>query len=247
MDFQLVILAGGKGTRIKSVIGETPKILALIKDKPFLDWLLIWIKSWNIKINKKIIISTCIGHEAIIDYCIKKNHQTKCIKEVSPLGTFGALANVATKCKSKYYIVINGDTIFRADFKKLSNKFLSNKEGLPLILLRENSKINLLGGYKKINNSWLYSKDRTRYISLGAFFISYEELKSRWCKLTSKPFNNEIINQKNITELMIDSDCFGSDPISAHIISSDLPFIDIGIPSDFIKAQTLIPDLIKII
>ena len=37
MTLNIIILAGGKGTRIKSVLKDTPKIMANISDKPFLD------------------------------------------------------------------------------------------------------------------------------------------------------------------------------------------------------------------
>ena len=40
----IIILAGGKGTRVKSVLGDNPKILAPIKDKFFLDYMLLWLE-----------------------------------------------------------------------------------------------------------------------------------------------------------------------------------------------------------
>ena len=55
MTLNIIILAGGKGTRIRNVLNKTPKIMAPVAGKPFLDWLLIWIDSWNIDIPKKNI------------------------------------------------------------------------------------------------------------------------------------------------------------------------------------------------
>ena len=60
MSLKIIILAGGKGTRISSVIGNTPKILASVAGKPFLEWFLIWIKNWNLEVDYKILISTCM-------------------------------------------------------------------------------------------------------------------------------------------------------------------------------------------
>ena len=54
MTLNIIILAGGKGTRIKPVLKTIPKILAPIAGKPFLYWLLLWIDSWKLKISKKI-------------------------------------------------------------------------------------------------------------------------------------------------------------------------------------------------
>ena len=244
MYFQIIILAGGKGTRISSIIGETPKVLASINEKPFLDWILLWINSWDIKTNKTILISTCIGHQKIEKFCKDKNYPVKCIEEEFPLGTFGAIANVATRHKSQYYLVINGDTIFKANFKEISKKFISNKKKLPLILLKQNFNNEIVGGYKKIENKWIYTNKKTDYISLGAFFISYKELKNRWIKSTELPFKNKIINDGKREELMIDKDCFGKYPISAKTLSDDIPFIDIGIPKDFEIAQKYIPNIL---
>ena len=112
-------------------------------------------------------------------------------------------------------------------------------------MLKENNNDNRYGGYKKQNNGWVYSIDRTNYISLGAFFISYSDIKNRWASLTAKPFKNEFINNQYNKQLMIDKDCFGINPISAETFSNEIPFIDIGIPSDYDKAQTFIPKIIN--
>ena len=42
MTLNIVILAGGKGTRIRNLLNKTPKIMAPVAGKPFLDWLLIF-------------------------------------------------------------------------------------------------------------------------------------------------------------------------------------------------------------
>ena len=55
MKLTIIILAGGKGTRIKPILKTTPKILAPIAGKTFLDWLLIWIESWQFNISKEIL------------------------------------------------------------------------------------------------------------------------------------------------------------------------------------------------
>ena len=84
MSLKIIILAGGKGTRISPVIGDTPKILASVAGKPFLEWFLIWIKSWNLDLSFEILISTCIGHSHIKDYCMRQKYNLQCVKEESP-------------------------------------------------------------------------------------------------------------------------------------------------------------------
>ena len=64
-------------------------------------------------------------------------------------------------------------------------------------------------------------------------------------KTTNINFNNELINKRYKKVYMIDKDCFGIDPISAKIFENELPFIDIGIPSEYKKAQTYIPKILQ--
>ena len=71
MTLQLIILAGGKGTRISPVIGRHQ--IRNISGKPFLEWFINWVETWNIKINPQILLSTGKGHNIIEDYCKKNN------------------------------------------------------------------------------------------------------------------------------------------------------------------------------
>jgi len=245
MSLKIIILAGGKGTRITPVIGNTPKFLASVSGKPFLEWFLIWIKNWKLEVDFEILISTCIGHNQIKDYCLKKNYDIKCIKEEKPLGTFGAVANVASRDYSKNYLVLNGDTIFKADFKMIFNSFINQQKNLPLLILKESLTNERYGGYEKIDEGWIFSSKKSNYISMGAFFTSYESIKKRWLKKTSLDFDPIAINQQSLGELMIDKDCFGEDPIQAVTLKNDIPFLDIGIPSSYNQSQTYIPRLLS--
>ena len=244
MTLGIIILAGGRGSRLKEILKETPKIMAPVAGKPFLEWLLLWIDSWQINTPKKVLLSTCIGHKFIKDYCEKEKIDVECISENRPLGTFGAIANVATSTSYENYLIINGDTIFKANIANIYNRFLSTIKREPLILLKKNNDNRRFGGYKNVKNGWLFSEGLTNFISLGSFFISYSDIKKRWTKTTSIPFDNSEINQIK-KEIMIDKDCFGEEPIMAEILDLNTPFIDIGIPSSLHAAQDFIPEIIK--
>ncbi len=244
MALNIIILAGGKGTRIKSVLKDTPKVMANIAGKPFLDWLLIWIDSWELDIPINILISTCKGHNTIKNYCIRRNLNVLCIPEEKPLGTFGAIANVASTNISNDYLVLNGDTIFKADLKKIYEIFKNNIEKKPLLILKESLKNQRFGGYEHFESGWKFSHKNTKFISMGSFFINYEDLKERWINTTNVPFRKEQIN--NIEkQYMIDNHLFNNVPISAEVLESNTPFIDIGIPISLKEAQTFIPKILK--
>ena len=244
MTLSIVVLAGGKGTRIKPILGNTPKILAPIGGKTFLDWFLKWVNNWKLDINNKIILSTGIGHQQVENYCKKNDHDVICIDEIKPLGTFGAIANVASKFYSEDYLVLNGDTIFDANFKNLYEIYCANTKK-PTLILKESIKNERYGGYKKTEQGWVFTKEKSQFISLGAFFISYENLKKRWDQKTNIPFDANSINKKIEREMFIDSDCFGENPISAVTLKKDTYFLDIGIPSSYSKSQNCIPLFIK--
>ena len=244
MNLNIVVLAGGKGTRIKRVLKDTPKIMAPIAGKPFLEWLLKWIESWNLNISKNIILSTCIGHEIINEYCKRNNLNIKCVPEKKPLGTLGALANVASTNESKNYLVLNGDTIFKADFRNFYKRFCLEEGFKPRILLKKTLVNDRYGGYEQLNKNWIFSNKRTRFISLGTFLISRDDLIKRWFKATKVPFEYDHINNFG-KEVLIDESLFSQDPISAEILDIKTPFIDIGIPETLKEAQKFIPKIIN--
>ena len=122
-------------------------------------------------------------------------------------------------------------------------KFLSDITKKPLIILKENSKNLRYGGYKKVKNGWIFSGENTKFISLGSFFITYEEIKKRWFSSTSIPLERKFVENLD-REINIDNTLFGENPISGEILSSKTPFIDIGVPSSLKEGQTYIPEII---
>ena len=101
---------------------------------------------------------------------------TCCIDEIKPLGTFGAIANVASKFHSKDYLVLNGDTIFEANFKNLYKKYCENEKNQQLYLKKAKKMTDMVGISKKIKDGFLQKKNQ-QFISLGAFFYFIMSLK----------------------------------------------------------------------
>lgn len=108
---QAVILAGGKGTKLRPYTLEIPKSMLLIKGKPILEYIILLLKKANIK---KAVI--CTGHkgEKIKEYFgngekwginIIYSHEDK------PLFTGGALARARNFLENKTFLLIHGDII----------------------------------------------------------------------------------------------------------------------------------------
>ena len=116
----IVILVGGKGSRLGKLTKKNPKPLIKIKDKRFLDIIL----SKLIRYNFKNIYLLCSFKKKIFSiYNNKKIHNSKiiCIDEGNPKDTGGALFKLRKRIKNSFFC-INGDTFFDIDYNLLKIK-----------------------------------------------------------------------------------------------------------------------------
>jgi len=106
-----LILAGGLGTRLRSVLGETlPKALASINGQPFLVWILRWLEQQGVT---DVVLSLGHGRGEIIGWLSQQSLglSVTVIEEEEPLGTGGAIVHALKSCGAARMIVLNGDTI----------------------------------------------------------------------------------------------------------------------------------------
>jgi NDP-sugar pyrophosphorylase family protein len=126
-----IILAGGRGKRLRPITDYVPKPLVPIKNIPIIEWQLKYLKKFGID---EVIICTGYKQEMIENHLNMKDIGIK-IKfsiEKSPLGTGGAIKKAGKMIKDKSFFVINGDTITNIDLKKLATK----KNAIAVIELR---------------------------------------------------------------------------------------------------------------
>lgn len=117
---EVIILAGGLGTRLRSVVSEVPKCMAPVSGKPFLWYLLKYLTRYDVD---RVILSVGYLREAIykwidtvqdefpfsFDYSVEKE----------PLGTGGGIKLAMSLVKDEKVIVLNGDTFFDVDLNTL--------------------------------------------------------------------------------------------------------------------------------
>ena len=153
-----IILAGGRGKRLKPVTDYVPKPLVPIKNIPIIEWQIKYLKKFGIK---EVIICTGYKADMIESYLNMKKLGIK-IKfsiEKSPLGTGGAIKKAAKMINEKSFFVINGDTITNIDLRKLASK----KNSIAAIELRtkygilevESDKIINFKEKKEIPDTWM--------------------------------------------------------------------------------------------
>jgi len=110
-----VILAGGLGTRLRSLFTDRPKVLVPIHGVPFLRHYLGWLRGFG---ARRIILA--LGHMAdrVQDYLRSETWpgmEIETFVENRPLGTGGAVRAVLPLTRSETVLVANGDSLARAD------------------------------------------------------------------------------------------------------------------------------------
>lgn len=117
---QAMILAGGAGTRLRSVLGENlNKPMAPIAEKPFLEYLIMRLRTQNIN---NIIL--CVGYKAdLIESYFRDGHawgvQLVYSRETDFLGTGGAVKLAEDLVRDDEFLVMNGDSFFDVDLNDL--------------------------------------------------------------------------------------------------------------------------------
>lgn len=133
MSLETIILAGGKGTRLASLLHEIPKPMIDVDGKPFLHYQFEWLKKNGVK---HVILS--VGHQAqvIVDY-FRDNYldiQIQYYIEQKPLGTGGAITSCLSKIQGQEFMVLNGDTFFPISLTDLIQKHQKNNHVVTLAL-----------------------------------------------------------------------------------------------------------------
>ena len=136
-DFQVknicaLVLCGGKGKRLRAVVRNRPKPMALVNGKPFLDYVLEHVKSCGIK---DIVLLTGYKSGIIQNYYAKNG--VRILKEKTPLGTAGAIRNAAPHIGSYTFFILNGDSLCRADLGKMLKFHRVKKAGVTIALARQ--------------------------------------------------------------------------------------------------------------
>ena len=111
----VLVLAGGLGTRIRQVLGDTPKLLAPIAGRSYLDHLLDWLARFG---ARRVVLA--LGHraEAITEHLARRAPEAIAIETVvepRPLGTAGAIRLSRPKLRSDPVLIINGDSFADVD------------------------------------------------------------------------------------------------------------------------------------
>ncbi len=228
---EAIILAGGKGTRLQSVVSDVPKPMADIAGRPFLSYQIDHLIRHGVS---RLILSVGYKSESIIEYFQNSYKGVSIIYAIEnqPLGTGGAIRFALSKCKTDNILVVNGDTFIDIDFNKI--QFIHHHFSSAFTIAT--TQINSSGRYGglSINNSCILNgfipkeEQGFQFINAGVYLIN----KCSFMENTAdRPFSLE--NDFLATKI---STC------KIHAVPySDKYFIDIGIPEDYHKAIIELP------
>ena len=122
---KVVIMAGGKGTRIQSVASDIPKPMIKIDNIPVLEWELISLREQGFK---DFIITVSHLGSVIMDYFGDGSEFGVTIQyyfEEVPLGNAGALFKIKDTL-TEPFLLLNADSVFDVDFNRLVNYHYSH-------------------------------------------------------------------------------------------------------------------------
>lgn len=223
-----MILCGGLGTRLRPVVSDRPKVLAKIGEKTFLDILIDSLKKQGF--NNVIL---CIGHlkgQIKNHFDREKDYNIMFSEEKEPLGTGGALKKARSLIISNPFMVMNGDSICKMDFRKFYDFHVNKKAILSMVLVRTKAAQDF--GSVILDDSQRITSFMEKVVSKDECLINAGVYLMQKDVFSYMPDGNRFSLEYDFFPKLIEDKCFG------FTINSEL--IDIGTPERYEKAINLI-------
>lgn len=223
---EAVILAGGLGTRLRTVVNELPKVMAPVIGKPFLHYIIQHLIRSGIT---HIVLSTGYLREHIIQWCEQRYPEVRITfaVEEEPLGTGGGIAHALLHCENSDILILNGDTFFDADLEGL-NQIYENTGAECVLSLKAMNNFDRYGTVLMNESNLITGFSEKRYcqeglINAGVYLINRERFLQRgWPpKFSFEKDYLETVYREGVVYGCI----------------SEGYFIDIGIPEDYFRCQ----------
>lgn len=228
MVTEAVILAGGFGTRLQTVVNDVPKPMAPVNGEPFLNYVFSYLEHYGIK---HVVLSTGYLSHKISEFYKEEYRGIKVsyAVEEAPLGTGGGIRLSLEQCHTNEVLVLNGDSFFDVNLDEYYKQHATTGSDCSLALRKvenaarygtinpgENNRIN---AFKEKD-----SIERPGLINGGVYMLNKDVF------MAQTPSGKAFSIEKDFFETQV-----------SHLqicgFEYDGYFIDIGIPSDYHKAQ----------
>ena len=226
------ILAGGLGTRLRSVVADRPKVLAEVRGRPFLSYLLDRLASVNV--TEVVLCTGYLGEQVQASFGnTYKSLRLVYSQEFSQFGTAGALRLALPFFKSETVLVTNGDSFCDADLSAFVNWHFAQQAEASLLLtqvsdtkrfgrVEVDDKGKVLSFEEKGNSSGKGS------INAGIYLLSRN-------LLSTIPGDRPVSLEREIFPNWIGRGLYG--------YSSNGGFLDIGTPESYAIAEKFFTEL----
>lgn len=227
-EIDVVILCGGLGTRLRSVVSDRPKVLANIREKTFLDILIDDITKQGFQ---NIIL--CVGYlrnQIKNHFKYDKDYNITFSEEDEPLGTGGALKKAKLLIKSNPFIVMNGDSFCNINFREFVEYHTTKKGILSMVLATSKTAQDF--GSVTVDYSKRITSFKEKVAGREDCLINAGIYSMQKDIFFYMPNDAHFSLEYDLFPELIDHRCYG------FIIKSEL--IDIGTPERYEKAINLI-------
>ncbi len=224
-----LVLCGGLGTRLRDINSELPKSMVPVAERPFLEYVCDYLLSQGVT---KAIFAVSYKKEYIIEHFRYqyKNLDIAYSVESEPLGTGGAVKHAINQYSSnsnELFLILNGDTLMEYQLTDMLKKLHEQTTDL-VMCLKYMEDTNRYGRVEtradKVTRFAEKQSGSSGLINAGVYLIN--------TKLTQQfPQRASFSFEKDVLEKMVHSHCV------MFTISTGY-FIDIGVPKDYLKAQT---------
>lgn len=226
---EVIILAGGLGTRLRSVVSEVPKCMAPVAGKPFLWYLLKYLTRFDVN---RVVLSVGYLREVIFKWIDEVKDEFPfefdyAIEE-EPLGTGGGIKLALDKVNDERAFVLNGDTFFDVDLMQLYEAHMIGKKAITLAL----KPMKKFDRYGTVNmepvTGTILSFNEKQYceeglINGGVYVISKDS-----------PIFEGLGSKFSFETAVLEPECAHHQLLG---VVQNGYFIDIGIPEDYNRAQ----------
>ena len=228
---EAVILCGGLGTRLRSVVSDVPKPMAPIAGRPFLEYLLEYLRREGVR---RTVLSVGYKREVIIEHFGSewRGLEIRYAVEETPMGTGGGARIGMNEATADHVLLLNGDSFLAASLAPLADAIGHAPVAMTVRPEADTARYGLCI-FDQDNNLKGFSPGvagQPGYINAGVYALKRTIFKE--VGMPDEPFSFE---QDFLATHAI--------RLGAMVAVQDAPFIDIGIPESFAYAQTLVPDI----
>lgn len=222
----VLILAGGRGTRLQAVPGDVPKPLRPVRGRPFLSYLLDQVRKAG---ARRAVLALGYKPEAFRDFVREESSdlfEVEISVESEPLGTGGAMRAALPRLSTESVLAMNGDSYVDADLGRLAAAHRTRKARFTILLAKVDDASRYGGVEIDADGAVLRFVEKGRsgpgLVNAGLYLL-------RRGAIEEIPAGRVVSLEREVLPAQIGRGFYAE--------SGDFPFLDIGTPESYRAAD----------